>query len=247
MRTAKVAAHVHSTWSYDGQWSLEDIARAFTRLGYDAVLMAEHDPGFDERRWQEYQLACQAASTSQIALIPGIEYQDPDNVVHTIVWGADVPFLGSERPTLEVLRAASEHETAALMAHPWRRNAIERFEPQWAPLLSATEIWNRKSDGIAPRPGARAFAQTHRLTPFVSLDFHRARQFFPLAMVIDVEVAPTTAALVRSIRTGACLPKFAGMSALRFTEGASGASMRAFEYARRALRTPVRRLRHGIG
>ncbi len=246
MRTTKVAAHVHSSWSYDGEWSLEDIARVFTRLGFDAVLMAEHDRGFDEGRWQEYQLACGAASTSRTVLIPGIEYQDPDNVVHTIVWGEDVPFLGGSRPTLETLRAAGEHETAALMAHPWRRDAIERFEPEWAPLLSATEIWNRKSDGIAPRAGANAFAQAHRLTPFVSLDFHSARQFFPLAMAMEVDGAVTTTAIVQSIRSGACRPKFAGMSALRFTEGPEGASMRAFEHARRTLRTPLRKLRHGI-
>jgi predicted metal-dependent phosphoesterase TrpH len=243
MTWTKVAAHVHSTWSYDGEWSLEDIARVFTRFGYDAVLMAEHDPGFDEARWQEYRLACEAASTSAIRLIPGIEYQDPDNVVHTIVWGENVPFLGSKRSTLETLRAASEHETATLMAHPWRRKAIERFEPQWAPLLSATEIWNRKSDGIAPRPPAKAFAQAHRLTPFVSLDFHCARQFFPLAMAIEVDTLTTTA-IVRSIRNGNCRPEFAGMSALRFTDGPQGASMRAVERVRRALRTPLRKLRH---
>ena len=34
----RVAAHVHSDWSYDGTWSLSKIATTFARLGYDAVL-----------------------------------------------------------------------------------------------------------------------------------------------------------------------------------------------------------------
>ncbi len=32
--SVKAAAHVHSDWSYDGSWSLEDIAREFRRRGY---------------------------------------------------------------------------------------------------------------------------------------------------------------------------------------------------------------------
>ena len=86
MREVRVAAHVHSCWSYDADWSLPDIARAFRRRRYDVVLMSEHDRGFDDRRWTDYKRACADASTDDILLIPGIEYEDADNVVHTPVW-----------------------------------------------------------------------------------------------------------------------------------------------------------------
>lgn len=33
MTRIRVAAHVHSDWSYDGQWSLPKIAAAFGRFG----------------------------------------------------------------------------------------------------------------------------------------------------------------------------------------------------------------------
>ena len=83
MTTVRVAAHVHSSWSLCAEWSLADIALAFQRRRYDVVLMSEHDRGFDQQRWTEYQKACVAASADDIILIPGIEYEDADNVVHT--------------------------------------------------------------------------------------------------------------------------------------------------------------------
>ena len=191
MTTVRVAAHVHSSWSYDAEWSLEDIARAFRRRRYDVVLMSEHDREFDQQRWEEYQKACAAASTDDILLIPGIEYEDADNVVHTPVWGENVPFLGSGRPTLELLQLAQAEGAVAVLAHPWRRNAISRYRCEWAPLLSAVEIWNRKYDGVAPHREIKKFADREGFAPFVSLDFHTSRQFFPLAMSVSLAERPS--------------------------------------------------------
>jgi predicted metal-dependent phosphoesterase TrpH len=186
MKAARVAAHVHSSWSYDAQWSLPDIARAFRRHRYDAVLMAEHDRSFDEHKWADYRLACQEASTGGILLVPGIEYEDSDGVVHVPVWGEAVPFLGAGRPTLDLLRSARDQNAIAVLAHPWRRNAISRYQPEWGGLLSAIEIWNRKYDGVAPSRPLRRFADREGVAPFVSLDFHTRRQFFPLAMSLTL-------------------------------------------------------------
>lgn len=242
MTTVKVAAHVHSSWSYDAEWSLDDIARAFRRRRYDVVLMSEHDRGFEQQRWADYQQACKAASTDEILLVPGIEYEDPDNVVHTPVWGAQVSFLGAGRPTLELLRSAHEEGAVAVLAHPWRRNALSRYQPGWAQFLSAVEIWNRKYDGLAPHPQARELVGHEGLGSFVSLDFHTRRQFFPLAMSISLEQTPSPASLVEAIRGGHCRPEFLGLSALRFTRGFEGATLRALEAARRGMRGPLRRL-----
>ena len=93
LRRIRVAAHVHSSWSYDGRWSLSQIAATFGRLGYDAILLAEHDRGFDAERWSAYRRACADASTESMLLVPGLEYSDASNSVHVPVWG-DVPFFG---------------------------------------------------------------------------------------------------------------------------------------------------------
>lgn len=242
MTRVRVAAHVHSSWSYDGEWSLPEIAAAFRRRRYDVVLMSEHDRSFDADRWRDYQHACALAGNGDILLVPGIEYEDPDNVVHTPVWGDGVPFLGAGRPTLDLLRLAYAEGAVAVLAHPWRRRALDRYQPDWTPLLSAVEIWNRKYDGLAPHRAARDLVDRDGLSPFVSLDFHNRRQFFPLAMSITLEEPVSPHSLTEAIRVGRCQPEFLGVSALRFTTGLEGLTLRAMEAARRGLRGPLRRL-----
>lgn len=240
MTSVRVAAHVHSSWSYDAEWSLQDIARAFRRRRYNVVLMSEHDRGFDQQRWMEYQQACLRASNDNILLIPGIEYEDADNVVHTPVWGENVPFLGSGRPTLELLRLAQAEGAVAVLAHPWRRNAISRYRPEWAPLLSAVEVWNRKYDGVAPHREIKSFADREGLAPFVSLDFHTRAQFFPLAMSVSLAGDASPTSLIEAIRGGRCHAEFLGLSALRFTAGLEGAALRALDTIRRGVRGSLR-------
>jgi hypothetical protein len=244
MKSMRIASHIHSEWSYDAEWSLRDIARAFRRRRYDVVLMSEHDRDFTEQRWKNYQQACEEASTDGILLVPGIEYEDADNVVHTPVWGTDVPFLGSGRSTLELLRSANSEGAVAVLAHPWRRNAVSRYHPDWAPLLSAVEIWNRKYDGFAPHRQSKEIISEYGVQPFVSLDFHTGRQFFPLAMTVQIEAALSPRSVVEAIRHGNCRPEFLGFSALRFTGGKEGAALRALEAIRREARKPFSRT-HG--
>jgi hypothetical protein len=240
MKTIRVAAHVHSSWSYDAEWSLRDIAGAFRRRRYDVVLMSEHDQSFDERTWSAYQRACQEASTDGILLVPGIEYEDSDGVVHTPVWGEGIPFLGTGRSTLDLLRCARAENAVAVLAHPWRRDAISRYRPEWGPLLNAIEIWNRKYDGIAPSQQLRQFAVQQSIDPFVSLDFHTKRQFFPLAISVTLSKEPSVASIVDAIRDGDFRPEFLGMSALRFTRGIEGTALRSLETFRRVVRRPLR-------
>lgn len=246
MISVRVAAHVHSSWSYDAEWRLEDLVGAFRRQRYDVVLMAEHDRGFDQARWADYQLACARCSMDDLLLVPGMEYADADNIVHTVVWGDDIEFLGEGRATIEVLRDAQQCGAATLMAHPWRRDGISRYRPEWGPLLSGMEIWNRKYDGVAPNTQAESFAAREALPPFVSLDFHTRRQFFPLAMSISLGGPPSPGTLVEAIRARACRPELLGVSALRFTAGPEEAALRTLERGRRRLRGPLRRLEHRL-
>jgi predicted metal-dependent phosphoesterase TrpH len=244
MSQVRAAAHVHSEWSYDAKWTLAEIADAFARRNYDVVLMAEHDRGFDEARWTEYRKACAAASTERILLVPGIEYEDEEGVVHIPVWGGpDVPFLGERRATLALLRDAAAADTFAVFAHPGRRDALSRFRPEWAPLLGAVEVWNRQYDGIAPLPGATRFAAGHELRGFVSLDFHTSRQFFPLAQVLDVEEPLSVRTIVEALQAGRFESHLHRAPADRFTYGAPGVALRGMEHARRGLRGPVRGVR----
>jgi hypothetical protein len=107
-------------------------------------------------------------------------------------------------------------------------------------LLNAIEIWNRKYDGIAPSRQLRQFAVQQSIDPFVSLDFHTKRQFFPLAMSVTLSKEPSVISIVNAIRDGDFRPEFFGMSALRFTRGIEGTALRSLEKFRRVVRRPLR-------
>jgi hypothetical protein len=247
LTTVRVAVHVHSEWSYDARWTLPALVDAFAKRRYDAVLMSEHDRGFDEKRWQEYRQACAHASDDRILLVPGMEYEDSESVVHVPVWGEEMPFLGAARPTLELLRDARDADGFCVFAHPWRRDAFARYRDEWTPFLGAVEIWNRQYDGIAPHPDGLRLAQQLGLAPFVGLDFHTRRQFFPLALSLDVAPPLSTAALLQALHAGRFRAEAVGISALHFARGLPAGPARAAERARRRLRGPVRSLERRLG
>jgi PHP domain-containing protein len=181
------ACHVHSAWSYDGSWSLEDLSARFSRRGCRVLMMTEHDRGFTASRFLEYRKACLEASTDKILVVPGMEYSDADNRVHVLVWG-DVPFLGEGLPTGRMLAAVKATGGIAVLAHPSRKKAWQCFDPEWAALLLGIEVWNRKYDGWAPSESFPALLKAAGVIPFVGLDFHSQRQLFPLVMALDIDM-----------------------------------------------------------
>jgi hypothetical protein len=172
------------------------------RLGADAVMMTEHDTGFDPTRFGEYRDACAKASNSRCQLIPGIEYSSPENDVHLLTWGLD-HFLAEHRPVMETLRGVRAGGGVAVLAHPVRRKAWQQFHPEWAPLLAAIEVWNRKSDGLRWGSEALDLARKYGLPLTAGMDFHRARHLYPLTNRFDVPpVSNLEAALVDALARG---------------------------------------------
>lgn len=195
--------HAHSCWSYDGRWTLENIARLYSKLGVHAVMMSEHDTGFKPDRFGDYAEECARASTSRCVLVPGIEYSSPDNDIHVLAWGLDT-FLGEHRPVLDTLHDIKARGGVAILAHPARRQAWKKVEQTWIEQLDGIEIWNRKTDGISWGEEAVKIACASGLPAYVGHDFHRARQLWPLYQQFRL-ASSTTAhnvghALVTAIR-----------------------------------------------
>jgi predicted metal-dependent phosphoesterase TrpH len=266
----RVVLHVHSAWSYDGHWQLARVARLFGRLGAGAVMMTEHDTGFApeglaQARFAEYRAACAAASTRACRLIPGIEYSDPGNDVHILTWGLG-RFLGAGRPVEATLADVREAGGVAVLAHPARRDAWRLFRDAWVPLLDGVEIWNRKTDGLAPGVQALALQTATGLAPTVGVDFHRLRHFYPLDHLADAAAWPgdapgdafgdapgetrpeagpeagLEAGLVRAIRAGGLVPRAWGRPLVRAGRPIAGATgfHHALEGARRTLKRALR-------
>jgi predicted metal-dependent phosphoesterase TrpH len=207
--TVLAACHVHSELSYDGSYTLEALSDKFSRAGYRVLLLTEHDRGFSPERLRQLRELCDAASTSDLLVIPGIEYSDALNQVHILVWG-DVPFLGENLPTTETLRGVKEAGGVAVFAHPFRKNAWQRFEPSWGEALAGIEVWNRKYDGFAPSRIAQELQRSVGAIPFVGLDFHTQKQSFPLAMAMDIGSTVTEQSVLDCIRARRVNPRVFG-------------------------------------
>ncbi len=142
--------------------------------------------------------------------MPGMEYSDPENRVHVLVWGR-IPFLGEGLSTWAMLDAVKSEGGLAVLAHPSRRAAWECFEPRWADRLLGIEVWNRKYDGWAPGDTAPGLLERARAVPFVGLDFHTARQSFPLAMALDVQGPIDEVSILDCLKARRCAPRAFGV------------------------------------
>jgi hypothetical protein len=237
-------SHVHSEWSYDAKWKLDELVREFCGRGYQVMLMTEHDRGFTQSRWMDYRAACREASSEKMLVIPGIEYSDPENMVHILTWG-DVPFLGENLPTKSVLEGVREAGGVAVMAHPSRRKAWQRFDASWSEYLTGIEVWNRKTDGWRPSPDAPGLLAEAGCQPFVGMDFHERRQLFPLAMVLDCPMPLSHEIVLDCLRSRRCEPRAFDIALRPGVREAMQISLLPFEAARRGCRWIYRRTRVG--
>lgn len=235
----RLAVHVHSDWSYDGRWSLSRISTEFGRRGFDAVLLCEHCRTFDQDRWNRYQVACRESETGA-RLVPGIEYSDPDNVVHIPVWGAR-EFLGSEIPTADLMvRLAGQEQAFAMLAHPNRRAAWERIDARWLDGLHAVEIWNRKSDGVRASR-VRSWIEETGLPPMAALDFHSDRQRFPMVTTIARTDSADVAGMLLALREGRYRTTVGGVPLALASSRISSGLLGVADGLRRAIFSRVQR------
>jgi hypothetical protein len=233
----KAALHLHSRWSYDGKWDLPSIANSFADRGYELLLMTEHDLGFNEERRRTYRAACQSASSDRLLVVPGIEYSDPSNVVHILVWG-DIPFLGVGQETQKLLERAVELGGVCVFAHPSRRSAWQMFRTDWLRYLSGIEVWNRKTDGWAPSSDAQRLVLQTGILPLVGLDFHSRKQFFPLAVRLKTDGKLEEGKSIDALRSGSFDCEAFGLGLQKFTGRVTGSTTKVLEQGRRlAART----------
>ena len=240
-RSVNVVLHAHSLWSYDGQWTLARIAEFFGARGVDAVMMSEHDTGFDPARFDDYRAECASASTSKCTLVPGIEYSSPDNDIHILTWGLD-HFLTEHRPVIETLHNVKSAGGVAIFAHPIRRQAYLKFEEAFVPFLDGIEVWNRKSDGIAPGREAKALIAGTGLSATVGVDFHHIRHYWPLTHRTEISGSGgLEQELVTSIRERRLRPMLMGRSIFNSQNEISTPVSNGLE----KLRQGLKRLRPG--
>jgi hypothetical protein len=244
-RRLRLASHVHSAWSDDCGWTLARLRRALGACGFDGALVCDHDRMMTEDRRQQQVEECRRITAAGFVMVPGVEYQDPDHVVHLPVFG-DLPFYGRSAEIGDVLRAAEDAGAVSVFAHPVRADAWSRFDPNWVPLLTGLEVWNRKYDGVRPNAWAVRSTREHGLVPFVGLDFHGPRQLFPLAMVLEAGTPRTWAGVLAALREGRCRAEAFGRPVQAFSHGRMADTVRRAEDLRKHLAPRVRTVEHWV-
>lgn len=249
MRALVLAPHIHTSASDDSDWDLERLCRWLRLSGFDGALVCDHDRTMNPARWRALQALCDAVGDRRSFLIvPGVEYQDPDHVVHVPVYGYG-DFHGRS-PHIDDLLLAAASDGAAVFAHPGRRSAWLRFDPAWAPQLAGIEVWNRKYDGVAPNTWAMNAARDHWIPPLTALDWHGPRQLFPLALRV-ADPGPggnhvRAVAVVAALRAREAQATAFGMRIETYETEVLKAVTQRLETARRRLAPRLRRIEAGV-
>ena len=142
MEILKGILHVHSNYSYDGQHSLEEIARYGKERGYAFLGMSEHSDTLDEARMEKYIEECQRLSTQECLIIPGIEFTC-DNNLHLI--GLGLKKYTNQSDPLKVTDFIHKYGGIAIIAHPIRYNY--NIPSGLAQAVDGIEVWNASYDG----------------------------------------------------------------------------------------------------
>lgn len=246
MKTLRLAPHIHTEASDDSSWSLSRLVKVLSCAGFHGMLVSDHDRTMDADRWKRLQADCdRVADLHDFIIVPGVEYQDPDHIVHIPVFGR-MSFDHRSPDIGQLLVRAHDHGAAAIFAHPKRRDAWERFSPDWAQHLAGIEVWNRKYDGVSPNTWAQKTAAELGLLPTVALDWHGPRQLFPLAIHVPVPAPGSNVerseAVVASIVSGAARATALGVDVTRLHRGPVGALLRSSERIRQLAAPRIRRL-----
>ncbi|MGD9901865.1 MAG: PHP domain-containing protein [Vicinamibacterales bacterium] len=167
----RILAHAHTTWSHDGHLALDEWVAVARQRRIAAVLFSEHEEsGWTAERYARYAAACRCASTSDVALIPGIEFLQDG--CHVLAFGlAEWP----RRPCSAAELAAQVEAQGSFLclAHPGKYRW--RIPTGLVAAAAAVEVWNSKwiYDGTLLGPHHRSLRLGRGKRLLAGQDVHR--------------------------------------------------------------------------
>ncbi|HPQ68789.1 MAG TPA: glycosyltransferase [bacterium] len=173
-RSPALMMHVHSTYSYDGELSVREIARICRKKGVRVCCLTEHSDRLTQEQVDQLAAECAEISDDSLLLVPGIEFSMPGGL-HLIGYGVTDLLTTSDPRTL--CREIRERGGLAVLAHP--ESGMPGADPALALDLDGMEVWNTGRDGtFVPSPRRLNDHRTARLhnpslLAFHGDDFHR--------------------------------------------------------------------------
>ena len=186
MRKFRGVAHVHSTYSFDGRLTLDELAAFFRAREIHFVLMSEHVESLDQEKIGSFICDCNRQSDDSFLLVPGIEIDDLNALFY------DAQPVGPWKDYADLARQLIQGGALAAVSHPVK--VKEDVPALTASLVEAVEIWNSRHDGkMAPDERIIQFWGSLRrrlnrpLLPLCGIDFHGKEDFVHLAFEVECE------------------------------------------------------------
>jgi hypothetical protein len=179
---ARVIAHAHSTWSYDGKLTLDEWRDLARSRGVDVVLFAEHEEtGWTSQRYDEYVAQCARASAHDVRLVPGIEFNQDG--FHVLSFGLRT---WPSRPSSARELATAVHRQGCILclAHPTRYGWS--YPESLLGAADAVEVWNSNwvCEGmLGPHPRSLELARGKAM--LVGQDVHKPKHLSSLFVRTD--------------------------------------------------------------
>jgi hypothetical protein len=191
----KGVIHVHSTYSYDGKESLQELKDFLLSKEITFCCLTEHTDHMTVEQAQMFVQECRSLSGSQFVFIPGFEVPYKDT--HILFIGNEL-LLGQHADESD-LPEWKKRSALTILAHPVRNKYI--VDAALRNVIDGVEIWNQQYDGKrVPRTKAAELlrelqTQNQSLIATGGLDFHRKEHFGAPFLTLEVTHITTDAIL----------------------------------------------------
>jgi predicted metal-dependent phosphoesterase TrpH len=183
----KLDLHVHTSHSYDGRCSVEEVVAAIKARGLDGAAITDHNSIAGHEEAKKF-------SNDGFLLMPGIEVSSRDGHIVGLGVSKLVPRDLSAAETVERIR---EQGGIAIAAHPFVPGRSPRLV--YKAKFDAIEVLNSRAF-LLSNPLARRFAERNKVPMVGGSDAHRRDEMGLAYTCIDCE--PKIESVLEQIRKG---------------------------------------------